>query len=310
MTGMSRYPLTADTKFANSVRLAKGAAFEGVYCLELFVAAPAKIAINLIPEGTTVAVHTVMFETVKPVWLVTHFLVGSFAFKQYMPGTKYMVELQNLAPGTTVQIAQGQLTYASTLEASRASFASGLCTGDMTPMMCLSALKAEVDATKSWAATLPYLNEWDTQLARHFGRSSIEWSEGAAEEQRKVLAEAMSAALDEVEKTLGEELLEKMKLAELAKELEAELKAWLRHRSARLVVWIERLAKFSAVYDVLDVLFTPSRIATDHQEAVLAGQVCLDAVAERLLAAEFPRTYDAVRRVDLAPPGPVIGPKP
>ncbi|HEY1399350.1 hypothetical protein [Roseateles sp.] len=300
MPVLQRQLLTPGTTFLNSVKVGGGVKFVQPYCLELRLRGAASLQVTLQPAVAGASSHTVRLTSKRPGWTTIHFLIGPGAFTAHSADTGYVIELKNANPGVPVVIEEGQLTHGAVLTPQQL-FASSLCNDAMTTAECLGALKREVDATKTFAATLPYLMEWESLLKRRFAKGSEDWSAGSREEFDQVMVEAADQVFEQVK----QELAEYYELDVLVDGLEEALKEYLPKVVRGMLVWIERLAVVGSFFEAS----VPSMTATDHQQAVLSGEVALGLPLRRRLQDQMPLSHERLLEIS-AKPWPAILPAP
>ena len=301
MSLLARKQITAGTTFLSSVKVAGGQPFKSPYCLELKLKAPAQLSVNLIAAGAVAPAHTVIVKSKLPGWVTVHFMVGPTAMSGMGVMSEFGVELKNLNAGQQVAIEEGQLTYGATMVAPHEKFESRFCRDEFTTAECLGILKSEVQLARTYLATLPYVLEWEMLLRKRFGKGSDGWSEGGREEFETFADGAQDTLLEPVE----EELLKRLELDKVVEAVVEALKDTLPRMFRGLLAWIERLSIVGEIFQAS----APSFTATDHQMAVLSGEVALGIPLRERLQEQVPLIHQRLSET-IVKPAPTIGPKP
>jgi hypothetical protein len=302
---LTRKPLSNGTSFLQSIKVASGQSFKAPYSLELKLKAAASLSVNLIPAGSVTPSHTVVVKSKAPGWITFHFLLGPSNAGPTAFGD-FAVEIKNLVSGQQVVIEEGQLTYGATMVVPHDEFESRLCQDAFTTAECLGILKAEVEASRSIVAALPYLMEWESVLKKRFADKGTDaWSEGNRDEFNTLVDGVMGEAQDQIQ----EELMKRMEYDLIVESIEETLKMVLPVMVRGMLPWLERAAAFSVAYDATAAFFGPSVTATDHQMAVLSGEAALYVPIRARFLEQMPVVHRVLADAIIVP-GPTIGPKP
>ncbi len=276
MTLLTRRQITPNTTFLKVVQVANGTKFKAPYCLELKLRSASKLSVSLISSLGAAPTHTVALESKMPGWVVFHFLIGPMAMTGVTLLGDFSIEINNLNSGQQIVIEEGLLTYGADMVTPNLSFQSGLCKSTSTIEECLKILKGEVNATRSLVATVPYLLEWESLLFQRFGKSSNKWSQDSRDEFEKFVVDIT----DELTDLFNEELLKRLMKDKVVEAIIASMRKLIPELLLGLLPWIERLSAYGLLFHA----FTPSFTATEHQMAVLSGEVALlTPFRERLL---------------------------
>lgn len=302
---LSRKLLTPGTSFLNNVKVSGGQAFTAPYSLELKLKSAASLAVNLIPANTATPSHSVTATSKTPGWVTFHFLLGPGAINAASPLGDFVVEIKNLNAGQLVLIEEGQLTFEATMMLPQNKFESRLCKETYTTAECLSILRAEVAASHSLVAALPYLMEWESLLVKRFGKGTDGWSDANRDEFNLLVDAAMDRAQDKIK----EELAKRMEFDVIIESIEETLKKLLPVMVRGMLPWIERLGAYGTILGTIMDLFSPSVIATNHQMVVLSGEAALYVPIRELLREQMPTVHMELSNIIVAP-SPAIGPQP
>lgn len=302
---LTRKPLTAGTTFLQAVKVAGGQAFTAPYSLELKLKSAASLAVNLIPAGAAAPSHTVTAKSKTPGWVTFHFLLGPGANGAATAFGDFAVEIKNLNAGQQVVIEEGQLTFGATMVVPHERFESRLCQETFTTAECLSILRAEVAASRSLVAALPYLMEWESLLVKRFGKGTDKWSDGNRDEFNSLV----DAAMDEAQDKIKEEMTKRMEFDLIVESIEETLKKLLPVMVRGMLPWIERLGTYGTICGTIMDLFSPSVIVTNHQMAVLSGEAALHVPIRERFLEQMPAVHKVLSDT-IVTPGPSIGPLP